>query len=443
MPVHAKTATVARIQWVALLFLTAAGIINYIDRSALSIANTAIREELHISPTEMGWLLSAFSLSYAFAQLPVGALLDRFGSRIMLGLGMFFWSLAQAACGLVNNLSIFLLSRAVLGACEAPLFPAGAKVISEWYNQRERGTPTGIFIASSCIGPCIAPPLLTVIMLTIGWRWMFILTGVLGMMMAIGWYLIYRNRQQVPLSAADVAYLEEGERFRVSEKSISGKEWRGLFAHATTWGMLVGFMGVIYMVWLYLTWLPSYLEHQRGLSVAHTGWLVAVPYLFGMAGMMGAGRIVDFLAARGMPLIASRKWPVCVGLLGGAAFTLPAIFASSNGVAIGCICVAMFFINMSSAACWTMVSVIVPKRLVASLGSIQNFGGYFGGSFAPIVTGWVVEHTGRYDNALMASAVIAVIAALVYFLLVKKPLPEQTDISPHIDEKGQHYDVSH
>ena len=126
MAIHAKTPAVARIQLVALLFLTAAGIINYIDRSALSIANTAIREELHMTPTEMGWLLSAFSLSYAFAQLPVGALLDRFGSRAMLGLGMFFWSLAQAACGMVNNLSIFLLSRAVLGACEAPLFHDGA-----------------------------------------------------------------------------------------------------------------------------------------------------------------------------------------------------------------------------------------------------------------------------------------------------------------------------
>ncbi|MGK3123857.1 MFS transporter [Candidatus Pantoea formicae] len=442
MAIHVKTPAVARIQLVALLFLTAAGIVNYIDRSALSIANTAIREELHMTPTEMGWLLSAFSLSYAFAQLPVGALLDRFGSRAMLGLGMFFWSLAQAACGLVNNLSIFLISRAVLGACEAPLFPAGAKVISEWYNQRERGTPTGIFIASSCIGPCIAPPLLTVIMLTIGWRWMFILTGALGMMMAIGWYVIYRNRNQVQLSVADEAHLQEGERFQHNEKSISGKEWRSLFTHATTWGMLVGFMGVIYMVWLYLTWLPSYLEHQRGLSVAHTGWLVAVPYLFGMAGMMGAGRIVDFLAARGMPLIASRKWPVCVGLLGGAAFTIPAIFASSNGVAIACICLAMFFINMASAACWTMVSVIVPKRQVASLGSIQNFGGYFGGSFAPIITGWVVEHTGRYDNALMASAVIAVIAALVYFLLVKKPLPEDADYSLQTDKEITHYDVS-
>ncbi|MDA3133925.1 MULTISPECIES: MFS transporter [Enterobacteriaceae] len=436
-----KTQRVARIQLVAILFLTIAGVINYIDRSALSIANTTIREEMHITPTEMGWLLSAFSLAYAFSQLPVGALLDRFGARMMLGFGMFFWSVAQAACGMVNSLSTFLVSRAVLGVAEAPLFPAGAKVISEWYNLKERGTPTGIFVASSCIGPCIAPPLLTVIMLTVGWRWMFIITGILGVMLAIGWYLIYRNRNEVTLTQEDKQYLDAGERFTDTEKKITGREWRGLFTHATTWGMLLGFMGVIYMVWLYLTWLPGYLEHARGLSLARTGWVVAIPYIFGMVGMVVAGRVVDILANRGISVINSRKWPVCLGLLGGAAFTVPAIFTTSTTLAVGYICLAMFFINLASAACWTMATVIVPKRQVASLGSIQNCGGYFGGSLAPIITGAIVERTGVYDNALLVSAGIAVLAAAVYFVLVRKPLPDDSAASD-IHHEANNYDVS-
>src|SRR3954451_10633810 len=157
-----KTSRLRYIQWIAVAFLTVAGIINYLDRSALSIANTAIREEMGLTPTEMGLLLSAFLLAYAFSQLPVGAMLDRFGARIMLSAGMFFWSLAQVVCGLVNNLSQFLVARAVLGVGEAPQYPAAAKVVSEWFNVRERGTPTGIIIASSCIGPCIAPPILTI-----------------------------------------------------------------------------------------------------------------------------------------------------------------------------------------------------------------------------------------------------------------------------------------
>lgn len=152
-----KSARLRRVQWIAVGFLMTAGIINYVDRSALSIANTAIRNEMALSPSEMGMVLSAFSLAYAFAQLPTGALLDKLGSRIMLGAGMFFWSVAQILCGLVNNATQLIVARAVLGVGEAPQFPAGAKVVSEWFNIGERGKPTGMIVASSCIGPCIAP----------------------------------------------------------------------------------------------------------------------------------------------------------------------------------------------------------------------------------------------------------------------------------------------
>ncbi|SFV12461.1 Sugar phosphate permease [Methylobacterium sp. 174MFSha1.1] len=429
-PPLAKSPRLRRIQWIAVAFLTAAGIINYVDRSALSIANTAIRDEMALSPAQMGWLLSAFSLAYAFSQLPVGALLDRIGSRIMLGAGMFFWSLAQLVSGFVANFQQFVIARAVLGLGEAPQFPAGAKTVSEWFSVRERGTPTGIFVASSCIGPCIAPPLLTAMMLSLGWRWMFVVTGLVGIVVAVGWYLVYRNRAEVALTRDEVAHLDEGAAPEPPARRMTFSEWRGLFAHATTWGMILGFMGVIYMVWLYLTWLPSYLEHERGLSVARTGWVVAIPYVFGTLGMLCAGQAADRLLARGAGIVASRKWPVCVGLLGGGAFTVPAAYTPSVTLAVVYICLAMFFINMASGAAWMMVSVAVPKRQVASLGSIQNFGGYFAGSFAPVITGYIVQGTGSYVNALLAAAAVAVLAAAAYIVLVRKPLEGSETLIP-------------
>lgn len=420
-----KSSKLKRIQVVAITFLTIAGLINYIDRSALSIANSSIRGELGLSPTEMGWLLSAFSLAYAFSQLPVGALLDRWGNRLVLGAGVCFWSIAQLFCGMVNSFSQFILARTVLGIGESPLFPAGAKVVSEWYAVRERGGPTGLFIASSCIAPCLAPPLLTAIMLAFGWRWMFMLTGVAGLLVGIGWYACYRNRSDIKLVAEDEQHLLEHEAVNQSSTRMSGREWRGLFANRTMWGMLLGFAGVIYMVWLYLTWLPSYLEHDRGVSVAHTGWLVAIPYVFGALGMISAGQIADFFARRSSSVITSRKWTVCIGLLGGALATVPAAYTPDLTWAMVLICIAMFFINLASAACWTMVSVIAPRRKVASVGSIQNFGGYIGGSFAPVVTGWVVQTSGSYEGALVASGVIAVFGALAYGILVKAPIDDQ------------------
>jgi MFS family permease len=421
---NGKSARLRRVQWVAVSFLTVAGIINYVDRSTLSIANTAIREEMGLSPGEMGLLLSAFSLAYAFAQLPTGALLDKLGSRIMLGAGMFAWSVAQVFCGMVNNFSQFIVARAVLGIGEAPQFPAGAKVVSEWFNLKERGRPTGMIVASSCIGPCIAPPLLTAMMLAFGWRWMFVITGILGAIVAIGWYMIYRNRSEVSLSPQEESFIDNGSE-RQSSESMTASEWKSLFTHRTTWGIIFGFMGVIYMVWLYLTWLPSYLEHARGFTVEKTGWVVAIPYLFGTAGMLSAGQVVDMLVKRGLSVISSRKWPICTGLLGGALFTIPAAYTPNATMAVVYICAAMFFINLASAASWTMISVVVPKRQVGSLGSIMNFGGYFAGSFAPVVTGFMVERTDSYVNALLAAAIISAIAALAFSLLVKNDMKDQ------------------
>ena len=420
----AKTSRIRRVQWIATGFLTVGGIVNYLDRSALSIANQPISHELGLSPVEMGLLLSAFSWFYSFSQLPIGVLLDRLGARVMLGAGMLLWSAAQLTAGFVHSFSAFVTCRALLGLGEAPQFPAGAKVVSEWFNIRERGLPIGIFVGSSCLGPCIAPPLLTVLMLGFGWRAMFMIMGLLGIIVAASWYITYRNRSEVPLSPEERGHLADGEASEKKAHTPSFTEWRRLFAHRTTWSMIFGFMGVIYMVWLYLTWLPGYLEHERHLSIARTGWVVSIPYIFGALGMLSAGLAADRLLARGLSPIASRKWPVCIGLLGGAAFTLPAAYTPSLTMAIVYISAAMYFINMASAGAWTLVTVVTSSRQMASLGSIQNFGGYFGGSFAPIITGFVVERTGSFTDAFVISAAIAFIAALVYLFGVRSPVTE-------------------
>lgn len=421
-----KTPRLGRIQRIAVTFLTLAGIVNYLDRSTLSIANHSVSGELGLSASQMGLLLSAFSFAYAFSQLPVGALLDRLGARLMLGLGMMVWSVAQLCGGLVQTLQQFLVARIALGIGEAPQFPAGAKVVSEWFALRERGRPTGIFTTSSTIGPALAPPILTALLLAFGWRWMFVVMGVLGIAVALGWYVVYRNRGDVTLAEEEVVHLTEDEPHARAERRMTFAEWRGLFGSPTTWGMIFGFMGVIYMVWLYLTWLPAYLEHERHLSIAKTGWVVSIPYLFGTLGMLSSGYVADGLMARGMAPIRSRKWPICTGLICAAVFTVPAAFTPNTTLAIVYLSLAMYFVNMASGGAWALVSVTAPRHLAASLGSIQNFGGYFGGSFAPFVTGIVVDRTHSFVNAFLISAAVSFAAALVYMFVVRAPIAERS-----------------
>lgn len=411
-----------RLKWtqtIAVTLLLVVGIVNYLDRSTLSIANHSISTELGLSASQMGLLLSVFAFTYSFSQLPMGALLDRFGARIMLGAGMFLWSVAQLSGGFVTSLTQFLAARVGLGLGEAPMFPAGAKVVSDWFALHERGRPTGIFIASTTIGPALAPPILTALLLIFDWRTMFIVMGILGIAVSIGWYLVYRDRRDVSLTFSETVFLNVGEAGEPAERSIGFSEWRGLFAKLTIWGMIFGNMGVIYMVWLYVTWLPAYLERERHISIANTGWLVAIPYLVGTLGMLSSGYIADGLMSRGMELIKSRKWPICAGLIGAAFFTIPAALTNSLVSAVIYLSAAMFFVNVASGACWALAAVAVPRRLVASLASIQNFGGYFGGAFAPLVTGIVVDRTHSFTGAFVISAVVAVLAAVVYAFAVR------------------------
>src|ERR1700684_27910 len=166
------TRRIERIQVIAVCILSIAGIINYIDRGSLAIANTTIRTDLGFSATRMGGLLSAFSLSYAISQLPVGVLLDRFGERRVLGAGMFLWSLTQTATGLVRGFASFLAARIGFAAGRSPFVVSAVKNVNDWFDVCDRATPMGIVNGATIMGQAIAPPILTVIMLAFGWRGM-------------------------------------------------------------------------------------------------------------------------------------------------------------------------------------------------------------------------------------------------------------------------------
>ncbi|WP_178080864.1 MFS transporter [Pseudomonas sp. B14(2017)] len=414
-------------QRVTVVFLLLIGIVNYLDRSALSIANTSIQKDMMISPSQMGILLSAFSIAYAFAQLPMGMIIDRLGSKIALGASLLGWSVAQAAFGMVNSFAGFMGLRVLLGIGEAPMFPSAAKALSEWFDANERGTPTGVVWSSTCLGPCLAPPLLTLFMVNFGWRGMFIITGVIGVVLALCWLTFYKSKARYLAElAAEGKPLPSGQQAPAATaqapKASYFAGWLDLFKHRSTWGAVLGFMGVIYMLWLHLTWLPGYFEREHGLDLYKTAWVVSLAYGFGAAGTIIAGRFCDLLVKRGMSVLASRKFSVITGLVLAALFTLPLSFVTGLTGCIILLCLALFSINMASATAWMIVNTIVDSQRVASFGSIQNFGGYIAGSVAPIVTGFSIQYSGSFTTAFMISAVVALCSAVAYFLLLQAPI---------------------
>lgn len=416
-----RSARIKRIQTVAMILLFLAAVINFLDRSSLSVANLTIREELGLSATEIGFLLSAFSLAYGIAQLPCGPLLDRKGPRIMLGLGMFVWSFFQALSGAVHTFTQFILVRIGLGIGEAPMNPCGVKVINDWFNIKERGLPMGIFNSASTIGLAISPPILAAMMMMIGWRGMFITIGILGIVLSIGWYMLYRNRESINLTEAEQKYLDAGS-VNASRKPMNFKEWRGLFRNRTMWGMMLGFSGVNYTAWLYLAWLPGYLQTTYHLNLTSTGMFTSIPFIFGAAGMLCNGFVTDFLVRKGMAPLKSRKVCIATGMLLSAAFTSVVVRADTTGSAVVLIGMALFCIHFAGTSCWGLIHVAVSSRMTASVGSIQNFASFIFASFAPVVTGWIVDTTHSFSLALTICACVTVLGALSYIFIVREPI---------------------
>jgi MFS family permease len=428
MPAFKPSPQMRRMQIIALLLLVASGIVNYLDRSALSIANIEVRQELGLSATAMGFLLSAFLLSYALSQLPAGLLVDRVGPRLLLGIGLVLWSLAQGAAGFVTSYVQFFIARVGLGMGESPQFPTGARVVSNWFHVRDRGFPTGVFISAPSIGTAIAPPILTWLMLAYGWRIMFIVMGVAGLVVAAAWFLLYRDADRHG-TEEDRHYIRSGDTARTSSP-VGLRQWGRLFRCRTTWGMIIGNFGAGYLVWVYYAWLPGFLEIQHHMSIARTGIYAAIPAVFGIIGALFGGYASDLLAARGFTPLNSRKIPIICGLLGTGALTIATAYAGSATAVMTCVSLAYFLSAIASASIWAIVTAAAPPDYVASSGSIQNFGGYLGGTCSPVVTGIIVDVTGSFVLALLIGAAMSILGALVYLLMVTKPISGEELESP-------------
>ncbi len=412
-----------RMQWVAIILVTAAIALNYMDRSTLAIGNLKIRQEFGLSATAIGGLGSAWALTYGLAQLPSGYLLDRIGPKVLVGAAMVAWSLCQAAGGLAGSYLQLMLSRIGLGATEAPCFPSATRSVSDWFDVKDRGTPSGVYTSGAYIGPTLAPPILTGLMLAFNWRVMFIVMGLSGVVAAGLWFAVYRDPRVQVLSPQDEAYLRPN---REARSEVSLRQWSSLFRFRAMWVLMLGAFCTGYITCMYTTWLPAYLEMQQHISIAQTGFLASVPLLCAFFGALTGGYVSDRLVKRGMGLIVSRRLPLILGLLGSAVFTGLAAVATSAVLAVTCISVSMFFMQFGITCKWILVTVVTPQAYCASAAANQNFAGFLGGTLSPILTGFIVDMTGSFVLALGIGAFITLVGAALFQFAMTTVIDEET-----------------
>ena len=408
--------TPVRIRWVLVALLVIGGVVNYLDRATLSVANTTVAGEFGLNATEMGLLLAAFSWPYAIANLPAGYLVDRFGPKRMYAWAAGLWSLMTMVTAAAHSFGLLYGARVALGIAESPFFTASLKVNERWFNKDERALPISIVNTGSQIANAIAPPILTGLLLTVGWRGMFVAVGALGILVMLVWLRVYRDptlREQAIIRGEELAEARANEQARPAS-------WGALFRQRNTYFMILGAFGIFYTVWVYLTWLPSYLQTSRGLSLSETGWLSSLPYLCGILGVLFGGWLSGRLIRRGHSAVVSRKVPIVGGAVLAAAAVLPVAYVHSTPVALTLLSLGYFAAQVPMGCLWTLASDIAESHQVASLGAIQNFGGFLGAAMAPIVTGAILDATGNnYTYVFLVGGALLLLGGMSYLFFVK------------------------
>ena len=420
MALQTQSSPRTRVRYFILALLTIGTMINYLDRTVLGIAAPSLREELAIDAATMGIVFSAFSWTYAAMQIPGGIFLDRFGTKLTYFLSLTFWSLSTLLHGIATNLASLLTFRFALGVSEAPCFPTNSRVVATWFPQQERAFATGVYTVGEYVGLAFLSPLLFWIMGAFGWRALFFVVGIAGVLFGLFWWVSYREpHESKTVNQAELDYIAAGGGI-VTQKTAQTKfEWR-LVGKLLRFRQLVGicigqFAGNSTLVF-FLTWFPTYLATERHMGWLKIGFFTVLPFIAASAGVLFGGWLSDWLLKRGRSANIARKLPIITGLL-LASVIVTANYVDNDYMVIGILSLAFFAQGMAALG-WTLVSDIAPKGLLGLTGGIFNFAANLAGIITPLVIGLIVAATGSFVGALMFIAVVALIGAFSYIFVV-------------------------
>jgi ACS family D-galactonate transporter-like MFS transporter len=419
-PRISESLRIPRRRWAIACLLGFGVLVNYFDRVNLSVSQDALHATFGISTVMFGYLLSAYSWTYAFSQLPAGLLLDRFGVRRVGSLSTFLWSVASFGAAVSTGVGTFFTARFLLGIGEAPTFPASAKAIGYWFPERERSLATAIFDAAAKFASAIGVPLIGILLLHFGWRWSFAATGFVSLFYFALFYAFYRNpSEDRGLTAAEREFILLGGAQREDRaQAAKGAALGYLLRQRKVVGLALGFASYNYTFYLLLTWLPSYLSAALHIDLLHSVLYTSVPWLFAtFTDLAVGGWLVDALVGRGWNPIRVRQ----AVLIGGTSLGLGLLGAAYSHTAAE----ALFWISLSigglAAAApvgWSIPSLIAPRESVGTLGGIINFCNQLSAITAPIATGYIAQATHSFFWAFTAAGGFLVIGICGYVFLL-------------------------
>ncbi|MGA1367331.1 MAG: MFS transporter [Blastocatellia bacterium] len=406
---------IRHLRWYICTLLFFAATINYLDRQVIGILKPTLEKEFGWSEIDYSNIVFWFQTAYAAGLLLVGRVMDRLGTRKGFSLAVIFWSLAAAGHALARSVFGFGVARFTLGLGEAGNFPASIKTVAEWFPKKERALATGIFNAGTNVGVLAAAAIVPWVTASFGWKWAFIVTGLVGFVWLAFWWVIYRHPDDHPnLSDEERAHIQSDP----PDPDVK-IPWLQLFPHRQTWAFAVGKFMTDPIWWVYLFWLPSFLNNKYGIDLKSVALPLIIVYLIADVGSVAGGWLSSSLIQRGWTINRARK----TAMLICAISVTPIVFAAQASN----VWVAVLLVGLAAAAhqgwsanIFTTASDMFPRRAIGSVVGIGGMAGAIGGMIIAKVVGYILEWTGSYVPIFIIAASAYLVALLVIHLLAPK-----------------------
>ncbi len=401
-------------RWVVVVLLFFATTVNYLDRQVIGLLKPVLEKQFDWTESDYADMVTAFQAAYAIGLLIFGGLIDRLGTKMGYTVALVVWSVAAMLHAAVRGTFGFMAARAGLGFGEAGNFPAAIKTVAEWFPKRERALATGIFNSGANIGPVAAPLLVPLIGSMYGWQMAFIITGGIGFIWLIFWWIYYGHpASHKKVNAVELEYINSDNEEETDSTAGQKVKWTRLFGIRATWAFVLGKFLTDPIWWFFLFWLPSYFSNTFALDLKKPSLPLALVYTAATLGSIGGGYLSSWFIKRGMPVFKARK----TALLIFALCVLPvfaARFATNIWEAVALISLATGAHQAWSANIFTTASDMFPKKAVSSIVGIGGMAGSIGGMLFPIFVGFILDTYKELGDITAGYNIIFIICACGY-----------------------------
>lgn len=422
-----RTATRSRatlpVRYLLVCWLLVLSAIAFVDRTNISIAGVEISREFHLDNSQLGWIFSAFLLGYAFFQVPGGIVSEKFGARRVLAFSVFWWGLftvltALIPAGIAGGLALLIISRFLLGAGEATMYPAANRFVERWFPLQERGKANGIIFGGVGLGSGLTPPLVTAIMLRFGWRASFWFTAALGLAAGLVWYLTARDTpEEHPAVAADeLAHIvtNRGDLRQSGISPTTGVPWSTILGSREVLALSASYFAFGYIAWIFFSWFYIYLVQVRGLNLKATAIYSIFPFIAMTIGCLMGGVASDWIARR-WSRRAGRSILPAIALAGTALLLVAGSRAHDTRAASAVLACGAGCLYLSQSCYWS-ASADFGGEHSGVVSGVMNFACQIGGAVTASLTPFLALHYG-WNTSFVAATILALIGAIAWLLV--------------------------